>query len=127
MTAYATTTDLTSRAPEKLLANVPLHEQEAALEDASREADSYLCARYTVPLVTWTSDFTSKICDLAIWRLASKKQAAATNNPVLRINRDDAISWLRAVSKGTASIGGTNTDPSPSPAPRVTTGESRGW
>jgi len=57
MTAYAARTDLTRFGiSEKALTNVSTETQDAALEAASRVADSYLRSRYALPLAGYGDD-----------------------------------------------------------------------
>lgn len=91
----------------------------AALERASRQADSYLATRYPVPVAAPGPELTGATNDLARWWLYDD---AATEEVTRR--RDHAIAWLRDIASGRAILpeaAGTTKPPAPAaivaPAP----------
>jgi phage gp36-like protein len=132
-TAYATRTDLTSLGlPSAALTNVSTTAQDAALLSASARADSYLKARFTLPLTAWGQDLTEAVCHIAAWTILSARgfnpdQGADT---AIRTRYEDAIRWLEriaddratpTVTDSSTSVGGGGT------APRVYSSTARGW
>lgn len=129
MAAYADVADLGTYAlPSAALAAFSPADKTAALEAASRVADSYLAARSSVPLSTWGTDLRAAVCQLAAYDLLTKIGFDSPGDgSSFRQRRDDALAWLRDVSKGVAVISGGATTPAPIAAARVSTSDPRGW
>lgn len=127
--AYATEAELTSLAlPTGALRGVGSVDIAAVLEEASQEADSYLRARYAVPLTSWGQDLTGAVCRLAAWRLLVRR-GLDPDSSAYQAAQDDAkaaIAWLRDVAGGRAHLAVDVTAPAASKSPRVTTREARG-
>lgn len=102
MPAYATPADLYSLGlPQRALSGVSVPDQEAALESASRLADSYLSARYTLPLTAWGSDLRRAVAVIAAYDLLAVRGFAPEGaDEHVRLRYEDAIRWLENVSKG---------------------------
>lgn len=84
-----------------------------ALADATEEADSYIGARYALPLAAVPEALRRTVCDIARYRLHKDKPTEE-----VRTRYDDGISWLKAVAAGKAflklpppSIGQPSDDP----------------
>ncbi len=92
---------------------------DTALETASSEIDSYLAARYYVPLDPAPA-YIRQICvDIAVYRLAQDEAPRTTE---MRQRYDDAIRYLTTVSKGLANVetgGGTGGDGETPPTTEV--------
>lgn len=73
-----------------------------ALTNATSEIDSYVGARYTVPLVAPVPDIIVGYCvDIAIYKSSADP---GTHTDEKRRRYDDAVEWLTKVAKGTVSI-----------------------
>lgn len=73
-----------------------------AITDADSEIDSYLQRRYSVPLSEVPPVVLKISVDIAIYNIYSRRK----NPPENRIRRyENAISFLKSVSKGEASLG----------------------
>lgn len=72
---------------------------ERALSDASDEVDSYLFARYTLPLSGSSPTLVRVVCDIARRRLYRDKPL----EEVLK-RYEEAVDWLKAVSAGRAGL-----------------------
>lgn len=70
----------------------------AALDDASAEADSYIGARYDIP-VTTSPRLVQVTCAIARYRLHEDR---ATEQ--IRQDYEDAVKWLRDVAAGKATL-----------------------
>ena len=136
MTAYAARTDLTRFGiSEKALTNVSTETQDAALEAASRVADSYLRSRYALPLAGYGDDLKRAVCAIAAWDLLSTRgyDPHRGSDEAVRMRADDAKGWLKDISAGKAAVSGGVTTPGPSRPSRVATAASvrsdskRGW
>jgi phage gp36-like protein len=129
MAAYADPADFAVYAlPSAALAAFSSGDQLAALERASRVADSYIRSRSAVPLGTWGADLRAAVCDLAAYQLLTRLGFdSADEGSAFRKRFDDALAWLRDVAKGVASVSGDATTPAPTPAARVRTSPRRGW
>lgn len=75
-----------------------------ALGDASSAIDGYLAARYTLPLASVPPRLVKVAADMARYFLHGE---AASDS--VRAAYDDAIAWLRDVSKGVVQLGLTAT------------------
>ena len=117
--AYATPQELISRYREALEVLAPGEQEgtidEAALVqplvDASEEIDAYLAARYPLPLKETPGVLVRLAADIAIYRLSSE---AASLTEERRTRYEDAVKLLKSISRGEASLGGPDPDPSPS-------------
>ena len=80
---------------------------EAALEIATSEIETYLAARYDVPLRP-VPPYVKQLCiDIAVYRLA---HSDAPRTEEMRRRYDDAIRFLTAFAKGTVEIPGAAPD-----------------
>lgn len=75
-----------------------------AITNASQEIDTYLGARYTLPLATVPAILVSVCCEIAMYR-ASSNCGSVTDEK--RKRYEDAVKWLKDVSKGIATLGVT--------------------
>lgn len=76
-----------------------------ALDDATAEIDSYLAARYPLPLSDVPISLKRACMDIALYHLAGQR---TTDEIEKRYNR--AIAWLRDISKGVAMLGEPSVD-----------------
>ena len=73
-----------------------------ALDDATAEIDTWVQARYTLPLPR-TPDVLVRMCaDIAVYRLAVHASMATEER---RQRYEDAVKLLRAIGNGSASLG----------------------
>lgn len=75
-----------------------------SLDSASDLADSYLGARYTLPLVAWGDELRRAVCLIAAYDVISGNRGynpEAGNDVNLRLRYQDAIAWLEKVAAGT--------------------------
>ena len=103
---YATRDDLFRLGlPEGALRGVPPATIEDALEAASRLADSYLRARYALPLSSWDEALTRAVAIIAAYDLMAVRgyDPARGADEVLRLRYEDAIRWLERVAAGAVS------------------------
>lgn len=73
-----------------------------ALADAAAEIDTYLAAKYGLPLASTPSVLTRLACDIAVYQLA-KSAALATEER--RRRYDAAVRLLERIARGEASLG----------------------
>lgn len=116
--AYATQANLIDRygedailvlADRNLDAIIDADIVQQALDDATAEIDAYVAAKYTLPLPT-VPDVLVRLCgDIAMYRLAAEADQATDER---RKRYEDAIDFLKSVSKGVASLGVIDTPPS---------------
>ncbi|AZF88286.1 hypothetical protein [Meiothermus phage MMP17] len=100
--AYATPTDLYRLAlRQAALSGISSADQTQALEAASQVADSYLQARYKLPLVGWGDDLRRAVAIIAAYDLlAGRGFAPEGADEHVRLRYEDALRWLRDVSTG---------------------------
>lgn len=106
---YCAVADLTSRFGEVEIAELTdLEDRETvvdsvvntAIADASEEIDSYLAARYAVPITSGIpAVLTAKAADIARYRLYDDHP---TEN--VRKRYEDAVAWLKLVAMGTVRL-----------------------
>lgn len=103
--AYATRDDLARLGlPQAVISAIPLTDQDAALEAASDLADSYLRARYTLPLLSWQDDLRRAVCHIAAYDLLVRRGFNPTGaDEQVRLRYEDAIRWLERVAQGLLS------------------------
>ena len=108
---YATANDMVERFGESVMIGltdlthagvVDTAKAELALEDATAEIDGYL-GRYQLPLNPVPKILRVYACDIARYRLATGMRQ--TNDDLLS-RYEAAISYLKLVAKGVASLGG---------------------
>lgn len=73
-----------------------------ALTDATSEIDSYVAARYDLPLSTVPAVLVGYCVDIAIYRLSATADVATDEQ---RKRYEDARKWLEHVSSGKVSLG----------------------
>lgn len=136
MSAYASRADLTRFGiSAAALTSVSTDTQDAALEAASRVADSYLRSRYTLPLTGYGDDLKRAVCAIAAWDLLSTRgyDPQRGGDEAVRLRTDAAMSWLKDISAGRAAVSGGVTTPGPSrpsrvaSAARIVSDSKRGW
>lgn len=74
----------------------------AALEDASAEIDSYVGAKYTLPLPTVPRVLSQLCVDIAFYKLSADVDMATEER---RKRYDDAIDLLKRFSRGEVTLG----------------------
>ncbi len=109
---YATQDDIAALYGQELLAivgdragdgTIDAEAVTAALEMATSEIDTYLAARYNVPLAS-VPPYIKQICiDIAVYRLA---HSDAPRTEEMRRRYEDAIRFLTAFAKGTVEVPG---------------------
>ena len=123
--AYATRADLYRLGlREEAFSAVSTTDQDAAIEAASDVADSYLRARYVLPLTGYGDDLKSVVCRIAAYELLATRGYApgVGGDESLEARHDKATAWLKDVSTGRAAVSGGNTTPGPSRTSRVSSG-----
>lgn len=90
-----------------------------ALEAADGEIDSYLAARYSLPLASVPTILRDCAVDIARYRLHDRGVPDRVKDAY-----KDRIAWLRDVAKGAASLGINTDDITPASAglPEMTSG-----
>jgi Mu-like prophage protein gp36 len=72
------------------------------LQSASNRIDSYIGARYRLPLADVPDALRDYCCDIARFLLTGTEHRCSEE---IRIRYDDAISWLKLVAAGKTGIG----------------------
>ena len=84
---------------------------EMAIADADAEIDGYLAKRYTVPFSPVPQVLNKLSKDIAIYNLFSRIGIDESTDQKTYLNRyNAAISFLRLVAEGKASVGNQTTD-----------------
>lgn len=131
MAAYATLADLLWHAPPGTIQDIDDRLQQQALDDFSAEVDTYLRDQYTLPLgQPYDPALVRHVCAGAIWQLLCFKgfNPEIGSNAVFEKNYDRAISWLKSLARGEASLS-ISADASSARlgGARVTSSPRRGW
>ena len=109
--SYATIQDVIARYGDDLLliltdrdgdgaADMDVVDQ--ALQDAAAEIDTYLAAKYQLPVTTTVPALVRVSVDIVVYRLAADR---STGTDEQRKRYEDAVSWLTKVSRGDVSLG----------------------
>lgn len=100
MAAYCTTGDLTSYGirAEALRGILP-DELQRAIVAASAKIDSYLRARYTLPLARWGTDLSEVCAKIAVYTLMMTRgfNPSRPGEELIRTNYEDAIHTLEGI------------------------------
>jgi phage gp36-like protein len=107
---YATASDLAARMQARLIAELSGSEDgepvavrvEQALADAAAEIDSYLGARFALPIAEPPPVLTRIACDIAIYRLFETARDDDVKDS--RKRYEDAIRWLKAAADGEVAL-----------------------
>ena len=96
--------------PPKALSRFTLEEIDRGLEAASGLMDSYLRARYTLPIQRWGLELTHVCAGIASYTLMTSKgfDPNLSADEQLRLRYEDAMAWLRQVRKGEVDPGLTD-------------------
>jgi phage gp36-like protein len=131
--AYATVEDFDRFGirPSALPDSITAADKLAAISAASGRADSYLGARFRLPIAAWGDDLRQAVCAVAAFELVAAQvgfNPEAGHNQVLQQRKDDAIRWFEQVSRGHVSPVGVSETPLPtSSVSRVQSNTPRGW
>ena len=103
MADYATLPDLVNLGiAGQAIATITNQARLAAIAAASRLADSYLAARFTLPLIAWQQDLTRAVVAIATYDLMSQRgfSPAPGSDENIRLRYEDAIRWLEKIAAG---------------------------
>lgn len=103
MASYCTTAELSRYGIRtEALRSIAQEDQQAAIDAASDEMDSYLGARYTLPLQAWESDLRMNCARLAVYQLMIVRgfNTSRAGDEQLLEQRDIAERWLKGISNG---------------------------
>lgn len=78
-----------------------------ALERASSEADTYIAARYALPLQSVPQALAAVVCDIARYRLSGGE---TTETTPIADRYKAAVTWLKDVAAGRAVLPGVATN-----------------
>ena len=92
-----------------------------AIADADAEIDSYCGTRYDVPFASAPAIIRKMSVDIAIYNIFARRQGAPEDR---KERYDNAIRFLRDVSKGIISLGAGAPSPSSDGGPEATTVKS---
>lgn len=127
---YATLTDLSNCGlPAAALASLSNTVKQAALDDYSAEADTYLGDKYQLPLGTpYDRTLVRAVCHLAAWDLLTIRgyNPSDPTDAVVAGRAQLAREWLVRVSNGQARLNVVQSAPE-SLQPDVYTNEPRGF
>ena len=73
-----------------------------ALADATGKIDSYLAARYPLPLATVPQVLVEACVELALYKMAAD---GGTESDQRRRRYEDTLAWLKELARGIASLG----------------------
>ena len=76
----------------------------AAILAADKIIDSYCGQKYTVPFSSTPAVIKNISIDLSIWELASRRWGMLEAPAMIKTNKDNAMSLLKDISKGSAII-----------------------
>jgi len=130
MAGYATLADLASCGlPAAALATLSSGDKQAALDDNSALADTYIGDKYQLPLVApYDRALVRMVCYLAAWDLLGLRgyNPSDPTDQVVQYRADVAMKFLVRVAEGQARLNVTQTAPD-SLQPDVYSGCNRGF
>ena len=93
--------------PPKALSRFTTEEQDRGLEAASGVVDSYLRARYTLPIQRWGLELTRCVAAIAAYDLMTSRgyDPNLAADEQLRLRYEDSLAWLRMVRKNEVDPG----------------------
>lgn len=96
--------------PPKALSRFTTEEQDRGLEAASGVVDSYLRARYTLPIQRWGLELTRCVASIAAYDLMTSKgyDPNLAADEQLRLRYEDSLNWLKMVRKNEVDPGITD-------------------
>ena len=136
MADYCTFGDLTLLGIRaEAIANIGPEEIQAAISAAKSKIDSYLRARYTLPLAAWDYSITEIAVKISVYHAIKVRgfNAARPNDELIRMEYEDACRELRDIQAGrmhpavTDSSGAVEGASAPGATPEVDTCHSRGY
>src|SRR5947209_12252974 len=102
MSRYATPADLAQLGlPAAALTGISTDDQQTALDAASSIVDSYLAARFNLPLVApFPADLVQATCSFAAYTLLSRRgyNPEAGSDQNIRLRYEDARRWCEGVA-----------------------------
>lgn len=109
MAQYADQADLSRFGlPAAATSGLASADLDAQLRAASSVADSYIASRgYATPLSDWGDDLRASVARIAAWSILTNLRGVNPEDPAhmaVRLGQQDAMAWLRDVSKGTANL-----------------------
>jgi phage gp36-like protein len=129
--AYINSTELgrLSALPAAIIARIDSATVTAAIDAACATADGYLASRYEFPFTQPGTDLKQACADIAGYRLASTHGYSNDGDDSdIRTRYEDAIAWLRDVSKGLVTLDKVTQSPAPVRFARVVSPNTvRGW
>ena len=115
MSQYATEAEFLSQSiPSDAWTGLPAGTIDTSLAWASGRIDSYLRKRYSLPLTSAGDELKEACCAIAAWNLLRRRgfRAGSGADEAVVKAHDDAVSWLRDVSRGLAELD-ASTDATP--------------
>lgn len=93
--------------PPKALSRFTTEEQDRGLEAASGVVDSYLRARYTLPIQRWGLELTRCVAAIAAYDLMTSRgyDPNLAADEQLRLRYEDSLMWLKMVRKNEVDPG----------------------
>lgn len=105
---YIDQRDLEQSMPANMFAAMPPEVLAHAMLDASDEAESYLRAHFTMPLISWGHDLRLQVGKMAFYHAMQRRGYNPDNiDQLIRYNYQDALSWLKTTAKYTSMVDST--------------------
>ncbi len=128
---YATVEDMQRLAvPAVVLRDSEDPDIDRALIAATSKADSYLENRYNPPMIApFPESLVEAVASIAAWIFIRSKgiRPSSEDEETIRISHDDAMTWLKDVAAGRATLPRAETSPDPVSTPAVASDTDRGF
>ena len=128
---YATVEDMQRLAiPAVVLRDTEDPDINRALIAATSKADSYLENRYNPPMTApLPESLVEAVASLAAWIFIRQKgiRPGGEDEETIRVSYDDAMSWLRDIAAGRATLPTDETSPAPAVLPAISSDVQRGF
>jgi len=102
-TPYALLADLTaSGITSAAIGSVTVPQQQAQVDEANAKVDSYIGAKFQLPLTSWAADLRGAAVAIAAFGLIAFRgfDPEDAGDMVFQRRKDEAIRWLERISKG---------------------------
>ena len=105
---YATPADLALYgAPQSVLAQVSPADMDRYLSAATDRANAAIANQNELPLLQWGEDLREAVSSLAVWSIMSRRlgfNPEGASDMAFKINRDDALKFLKDVGEGNVAL-----------------------
>lgn len=106
-TPYATLADVTASGitPAAIGPTITIQQQQAQLDAANAKIDSFIGAKFTLPVVSWGADLRDAAVAIAAFNIIAYRgfDPEDEGDKVFKARKDEALKWLELIAEGKAT------------------------